>query len=818
MYEFRPVTDRIEEMHQAVRNRVIRYDSCRARIMTESWKECGAMLPILRRAKTFRRICEEMPKRVEDFEVIVGNMGKYFCGGSADPEWEGPGMWQQFAIDSGAWHLEDDGFYHNPPDSEVNLAVAVEDYEAFKEMNDFWHGKMLNDIAVAWMPDGVDEMGRCDVSPISNSLPAIILPTGHTTPGFEKILKRGYASIRQEAQDWLDTHKLCLMGDDADKALFYTAVVETCTGIINMIRLYGDACREKAAITDDPVRKAELEQMADSLYWISENPVRTFWEACQATILYQLAIIFNYVPDIGSFGRFDQYTWPYLESDLAEGRITMDQAQEICDCFFLKINGFWGGGEGEMAKIVGLGNTYLHTTMGGVDPVTGEDATNPVTYMALESVGRLGLHDPTISLRINKNTPDKLWECAIEVNKKVGGLPLFQNDEQIIPGIMREMGFTLEDARNYAVIGCQEITGSGNEYAACNGVNPPAAYVHYSTLLNMAINDGVNPFNGEQGELHTGYLYDMKSIDEVKEAWRTQADHFLKANVAFQNYVDLIFAHYSPFTALSISMEGCMENGVDCAAGGCKYNSFGCTAVGLATVADSLTAIRYMCFDHGYCTTREFYDAWKANWEGYEELQARIINEVPHFGNDDPYADEMMTWVTDAYYGICSECSIKRAKYFRAGLYSAADHVAQGLTTWATPDGRVAGKPIADGASPVQSRDKNGPTAVLRSSTCYTQNKFMDGMALNIRIHPSAVSNDAGVAALRDMTKSYLLDQGGMEVQYNVVSTEQMKAAQADPDAHKDLVVRIAGYSAYFVELTPECQEDLISRTENTAF
>ena len=815
MYEFRPVTDRIEEMHQAVRNRVICYDSLRTRITTETWKECGAILPILRHAKTFRNICEKMPKRVEDFEVLVANMGKYFCGASVQPEWQGPGLDHQMNIKSGRWTLRDDGFYHNPDDGEIRLAVAKEDYEYFCEVNDWWQGRTLNDIAIAWMPEGLEEIGRCDVFPCGTHVPAIILPSGHSTPGFKKILERGYASIRQEAQDWLDAHRLCLMGDDADKALFYTAVVETCTGIINMIRLYGDACVQKASETDDPKRKAELLQMADGLYWISENPVRTFWEACQATILYMLALLFDFIPDISSFGRFDQYTWPYLERDLAEGRITMDQAQEICDCFFLKVNGFWGGGEGEMAKIVGLGNTYLHTTVGGVDPLTGEDATNPVTYMALESVGRLGLHDPTISLRVNRNTPDKLWECAIEVNKKVGGLPLFQNDEQIIPGVMREMNFTLEDARDYAIIGCQEITGSGNEYSSCNGINPPGGYVHYSTILNMALNDGQNPFNGERCELHTGFLYEMGSIDEVKEAWCTLADYFLKANVTFMNYVDIVFQHYSPYPALSISLEGCMERGVDCSQGGAKYNSFGGSAVGLATVADSLTAIRYLCFDNDICTTRELYDAWIANWEGHEELQARIINEVPHFGNSDPYADEMMDWVTNAYYEICKECHNSRAPYFRAGLYSAADHVAQGLTTWATPDGRMTGKPIADGASPVQSRDKNGPTAVLRSANCYDHTKFVNGMALNLRIHPSAVSNDQGMAALRDMTKAYL-DEGGMEVQYNVVSTETMKAAKADPDSYKDLVVRIAGYSAYFVELTPECQDDLISRTENS--
>jgi formate C-acetyltransferase len=265
---------------------------------------------------------------------------------------------------------------------------------------------------------------------------------------------------------------------------------------------------------------------------------------------------------------------------------------------------------------------------------------------------------------------------------------------------------------------------------------------------------------------------------------------------------------------LSISLDGCMESGKDCTWGGAKYNSYGGTATGLATVADSLTAIKYMVFDRKLCTARELYDAVMANWEGYEPLRQQIINEAPHFGNADPYADELMTWVTNSYYDTCKECYSTRARIFKAGLYGAADHVGQGYTTWATPDGRKAGTPIADAASPVQSRDTNGPTAVFLSSLCYDHSRFMDGVCLNIRIHPTALSRDDGVVKLRDMVKVYM-DRGGAEAQFNVVSTEVLRKAQENPDEYRNLVVRIAGYSAYFVELTRDCQNDLISRHEN---
>ena len=584
---------------------------------------------------------------------------------------------------------------------------------------------------------------------------------------------------------------------------------------MTLLKRYGDTCEKAAEACADPGRKEELRKMAENLRWLSENPAQTFWQACQQTLLYEMMIAMSGLTDIGSFGRFDQYTWPYLKADLEAGRITMDEAQEITDCFFMKINSFYNGGVGPLTVIIGIGNTYLHTTVGGVDPDTGEDATNPVTYMTLETLGRLSLHDPTISLRINKNTPDKLWECAVEVNKLVGGLPLFQNDEVIIPNAMRELGFSLRDARDYALIGCQEITGSGNDYAAGNGTTPPEAYTQYSTILDMALNDGKNPFNGEQCSLHTGYLYEMQSLDEVKEAWKSMARYVLKAQVSIMNYVEYLFMYHDQHPILSISMEGCMENGKDIVCGGAKYNSFGCTAVGLATVADSLTTIRYMCFDKKLCTTRELYDAYMANWEGYEPLRQKILSTVPHYGNADPYADEQMKWVVDAYYDICTECYSRRCRIFKGGLYSAASHVAQGYTTWATPDGRKAGKPIADAASPAQGRDCCGPTSVLSSALCFEHGKFMNGLALNIRIHPSALNGEEGIAKLRTLTQTYM-DMGGMEVQYNIVSSETMRAAQKDPDTYRDLVVRIAGYSAYFNELSLDCQNDLIARTENS--
>ncbi len=814
MYEFRPATDRIKLMRELIRDRVIRTDAEKALIITESYKRNEHVVPIIKRPMATYDVCSQMTVRVEDFEIIVGNKAKNFLGSAVNPEWGGV-EWMPSEVERGIWTLWDDGLYHNPEGEELKLTIAPEDVEALGSIRDYWKGRTVTSTADAWKPDGYDELSRLRASSYAPGMPLMMIPTGHLTPGFEKIINVGYAAIRAQAQSWIDGHKGNLMGEDMDKFMFYKSAVIACDAAIIMVKRYGQACITKAEECKDGTRKAELQKMGEGLMWISENPARTFWEACQGAIMYQLFLAVDSGYPAPAFGRFDQYTWPFLKFDLEAGRITMDDAQEITDAFFLKANCFYGAAPSFIAVVTGIGNTYQHTTIGGVSRETGEDATNPVTYMVLETIGRLRLHDPTISLRTSKDTPDKLWDCAIETSKLVGGLPLFQNDEVIIPGLMKELGFDLRDARDYSIIGCQEIVGSGNDYPAGNGLHAPHAGVFFGVIFDMAINNGVNPMNGEQCSIKTGYLYEMKSIKEVRAAVKALAGYLLKCHITVNNYSEYLTTYHAPHAGLSISIEGCMESGKDCVCGGAKYNSYGGTATGLATIADSLTTIKYMVFDNMLCTARELYDAVMANWEGHEVLRQQILNEVPHYGNGDPYADEEMKWICDTYYEICKECHSVRSKVYKAGLYGAADHVGQGYQTWATPDGRKTGGPLADATSPAQGRDRLGPTGVFNSTCCFDHKKYMDGIALNLRVHPSAVKSEDSKASLRDMTKAYF-ENGGMEVQYNVVSSETLRAAQKDPATYRDLVVRIAGYSAYFVELSMDMQNDVISRTENS--
>jgi formate C-acetyltransferase len=643
-----------------------------------------------------------------------------------------------------------------------------------------------------------------------------MLPPGHLTPGFQNILKKGYGAIKKQAQEFLDAHEGDCMGDSMGKYMFYEACVVACDGAITLTRRYADLCREKAK-TASPERAQELTNMAEGLDHIAEKPARTFWEALQQVMLYNVFLKIDNDPGITSLGRFDQYTYPYLKKELDEGTITLDRAQELVDAFFLKINTFYGGGFGKFKQTAGIGHLGQHTTIGGVIPETGEDATNPVSFMVLEAMSRLQLHEPTVSLRTSRNTPKEIWDCAMATSMKVGGLPLLQNDEVIIPALMRELGFSLEDARNFAFIGCQEITGSGNDYPAPNGSAMSHNGIYWAIALLMAINNGVNPINGAAvpERLRSGYLTDMNSMEEVKAAFEKIATWMMTWSATLNNYTEHEYPRLYPFPNLSISTEGCMESGKDVSEGGAKYNSFGGTATGLATTADSLTALKYMIFDKKLVSKQEYLDAILANWEGHEVLRQQILNQVPHYGNADPYADEEMKYVIDLYYRITRPFNNPRCKVYKCGTFGASDHVVQGEITWATPDGRKTGEPIADASSPCQGRDVCGPTSVFASSTSFDHSHFMDGMALNIKIHPASMKGSDDIAKLENATKTYF-SSGGMEVQYNVVDGETLRKAQAHPEDYHNLVVRIAGFSAYFVDMTPAMQDDIISRAEHS--
>ena len=814
MYTFKPYTERVARLRDAVRDRLMVADSEKARLQLEAKKKYIKYPPLLQKPYISLYVLERMPLNIQEDEYFFGGLGNKGWGGAGGMAWLGVDI-------ENTWPIMEDGMHHAPDDdpfySHQKMAISPEELKKLREIAKERMQLEGGFGAKDWLPDGVEELFVLQANP-SGKIGGwpIYLPPGHLTPGYQNIIRQGYGVIRKKAQDWLDEHEGNIMGDDIGKYMFYKAATVACDGAITLTRRYAALSRELAEKATDPAKKAEYLSRAESLDWLATETPRTFWEACQMAMLYDVFLKSDNDPGVISLGRFDQYTWPFLKADLEAGRITMEEAQEYVDGFFLKVNTFYGGGFGKTAQTAGIGVSFQHTTIGGTIPETGEDAVNPVSYMVLETMARLDLHDPTISLRVTKNTPKEMWDCAIAAASRVGGLPLLQNDEVIIPAIMKELGFTLEDARNFAFIGCQEITGFGNDYPAPNGSAMGHNGIFWAIALIMAINNGINPINGAQcpEKVRSGYLYDMETMDDVRAAFEKICKWMLTWSASLNNLTEHEYPRLFPFPNLSISTEGCMESGKDVSEGGAKYNSYGGTATGLATTADSLTALKYVVFDKKLVSREEFLQAILDDWVGHEELRQIVQNRVPHYGNNDPYADEEMAYVMDLYYNITRAFSTCRCTTYKCGTFGASDHVVQGEITWATPDGRKTGDPIADASSPVQGKDVNGPTAVFNSATKWDHGHFMDGMALNLKIHPTSLQANDGVTKLEDMTKTYF-SQGGMEIQYNVVDGATLRKAQEHPEDYHNLVVRIAGFSAYFVDMTESMQNDIISRAEH---
>ncbi len=803
MYQNAPISERVRYTRNLYRNTRPKIDINRYRLVTEFYQNNPQLSGIMKRAGNLRNLFEKMPVPVREHERIVGFAGVEYRSSLLSPE------------NSFAWFLNEiDGLGDRKIDP---YDIDEEDKKYVKETGDYWVKNCMSAAIDAIYPDeyyrdvlGNGVLNFRDHENCQN-------PIGHFCGNFWTVVDKGLGPVLEEAR----TKKAALLengvrGDDARKYQFYRAVEMVTEGIIIYTKRYAKECLRLAELCKDEKRKAELYSMADSLNVIMEKPCRTYYEALQACYLYQMGMILDGQLHGISYGRLDQYVGKYAERDLKEGRLTLEEAQELTDMFMLKVaevNRVWSARATNTAPGYTSGQLI---TLGGVNS-DGSDATNIATYMILQSSARLKLHNPPLALRIHEGTPDKLWEAGIETNKQVGGVPCFEYDE-VAEGSLIRRGVPIEDARNYCLIGCVEPCICGSDFANSGG-DGNNSYTILPAALWCAINNGTNPFRlpgapePKATGPKTGYLYEMKSMDEVLKAYRTQMDYYTKWQVTMVSCYEQIYAERTPIPLLSATMTGCMENGLDVMWGGSKYNGAGNSSIGHGNVADSLNIIDQVCFRDKIATTRELYDALMANWEGYEELHQYILGRCSHFGNNDPEADKYLKFVADTYSeGIGRGRSVRNCSW-SAGCWPVTLNVALGAMVCATPDGRKAGEPLSDGISPVQGMDKNGPFATINSILKFDQCNFANGTLCNMKFHPTALQGAEGDKKLRAVMETYF-KQGGMELQLNIISADTLKKAQETPDDYKDLVVRIAGFSAYFVEVYKEAQDDLIRRTE----
>jgi pyruvate formate-lyase/glycerol dehydratase family glycyl radical enzyme len=802
MYRLSPVTDRAAQIREKYRTTRPRVCIARYKIVTEFYKENPQLQGVLKRAKNFLNICENLPVLINPDEVIVGWQASSYRACALYPE------------TSFGWFLDELKAGTIPLRETDPYDIDKKDAEYVLSTGDFWRKECLSAKVDEYIPPGYLSAAGSGVTYFGTKN-TCTSPVGHFVANFEKAMRKGFAAIRDEAQAKMDELEGVMFGDCAAKYNFYRAVTIVCEGMITLSKRYAKECERLASVETHPVRKKELLEMADCLNWIMVHPCRTFHDAIQCMFLYQIGLCLDGQQHGISFGRVDQYLGSYYEADIAAGRIAHERAQELLDLFYLKVaemNKIWP----YIATLSGPGYTSGQLmTIGGVTK-DGKDATNSVSYMMLQSAGRLVLHDPPQSLRIHKGTPQALWEAAIETTQLAGGVPTFENDDVIIPALMAR-GLPLESARNYCLIGCVEPQGCGDEWA-CPGGNGTESFFNMLNAFLLAINNGCNPMPDRDGKyggqvgLPTGYLYDMKTFSDVQNAVKKQIEYFVNWHVSLVNTWEYVASEHMQLPLLSASIDGCMESGKDVMKGGAKYNSTGNAGIAIGNITDSLAVVKHMVYDKKLVTAIELYDAIMSNWEGKEDLRQYILNEAPHYGNDNEYADEFAKWASDVYANAVSHATGPRGRY-APGLYPVTTHVLFGMLTAASPDGRKAGEPLADGISPLQQLDRSGPTATLKSVVSIDQKKFSNGTLLNMKFHPTALSNETGKGKLIALIRTYFA-LGGMEMQFNIVSGTVLRQAQETPEEYRDLVVRIAGFSAYFVELYKASQDDIIRRTE----
>lgn len=805
MYQFRPVTDRVRKEREKYRNTIPYIDITRYKIVTEFYMGNQHLTGNLKRAYNFKNMCEKMPIFIREDDLIVGNyVGSYRASA----------LYPENSVDWLPAELENNALETREVDP---YKIREEDKEYVLSTVDFWMHESMNAKLNPYIPENFSRIvagGPLFFTP-QNICPQ---PVGHFVPNYQRAIRVGFGAIREEAkQKMLELEEQGFMGNTAEQYSFYRGVVVVCDGIILFAKRYQEACKQLAEKEANPKRKQELEQIADTMGHIMEHPARNFRDALQALWFYQMCILMDANMHGTSIGRFDQYLGDFAEADLKAGVITEEEMQELIDLYYLKVaemNKIWSARTAKSSPGYSSGQLF---TLGGVDE-EGKDATNIITYMGLEAVGRLKLHNPSQALRIHKDTPKKLWQCALAVNKENGGVPAFFSDETIRP-TLEKRGIRPEDTWKYTPVGCVEPSIGGEEWPACGGIGI-SSYLNMVNVFLLAINNGKNYRVGLDGTVNdtqfgpqTGYLYEMQSIEDVKQAYLTQLEFWVRWHVNAINMFESVACDVLPQPLVSAAMEGCMEKGRDVMKGGAKYNSTGHSGIGVGNVTDCINIIEKLCFVDHTCTTRELYDALINNWDGYEELHQIILNDMPRYGNGIPEVDEISAWVAKTYADVVNGMTGPRGRY-AAGLYPVTMNVVYGGLTAASPDGRVSGEPLADGISAMQGMDKNGPTAILRSVSTMDQTEFSNGTLLNMKFHPTVLSNEEGYEKLQQLMATYFNDMGGMEMQLNIVSAETLKDAQAHPENYKDLVVRIAGFSAYFVEVFKNAQDDLIRRTE----
>ena len=784
-------TDRVRKLRAAVVAADPAVSSERASIVTKSYQETeGRPMPI-RRALAVKAVLEKMSIHIYDGELIVGNHASGRRVGPVYPEW---GVhWLENELNEIETRAQD------------KMRLPKEVHAELLSIVPYWRGKTVYDKVWGSLPDEVKKARTSFVFTLDLFERGSF---GHMIYDSPSILKKGLAGVRQEIAARTAESEPA-EPKQMRQLIFWQAVDIACGAIIDFAHRYAAEARRQAFAEDDSNRRNELLKMASACEWVPENPARDFWEAVQALWFLQLMPQIEGNGNSVSMGRLDQHLYPYFQGELAERDDALAYCQELLDCLWLKFNELVKVWDAEAAHVHAGWPMTQNVIIGG-QTSGGLDATNEVTFLILNAQEHIRLAQPQFSMRIHANTPRQLLLRACEVIKGGGGMPALFGDQAAI-GALLGLGVPLIEARNYAMVGCVEASVIG-AFGRNNG-----GYFNVARIVDMAINDGVDRLTGSQLGVKTGKASDFATFDDVVAAVKKQMEHFVHLLAIEDNLIDMVQEELTPHIFASILIPDCIAKGRDITSGGARYHWTTPFAAGMATAGDSLAAIRKCVFEDRKFTLNELNMALDSNFEGDSGRTRQALLKAPKYGNDIGEADAMAKLVSDLFHDEVQRYPTWRGGRFVGGLFTLSSTVPHGWRTGATADGRRARLPISDSISPTNGADSQGPTAVLQSASKLDHMRCGGGNVLNMKFTPGALESQGSLEKFASLVKTYLTDLGGYEVQVNVASVETLRAAQENPERYCDLIIRVSGYSARFVELSAEIQNDIIARTEHAA-
>ncbi len=630
---------------------------------------------------------------------------------------------------------------------------------------------------------------------------------GHTVLD-DKIYTKGMEDFKREIE--LQIRKLDYFHDphSVQKSQQLKAMTIAADTLTDFARRYARQAEEMADQQKNIERRQELLHMAEICRWVPAQAPRTFWEALQYYWFVHLGVI-SELNTWDSFnpGRLDQHLYPFYKHDLETGTLTREKATELLQAFWIKFNNQPAPPKvGVTALESGTYTDFALINLGGVK-TDGSDAVNELTYLILDVIEEMRLVQPSSMIQVSKKNPDRLLKRALQIIKTGFGQPSVFNTEAIIQELIRQ-GKSLADARNGGASGCVEAGAFGKEAYILTG------YFNLPKILEITLHDGLDPLSGKIIGPPTGNPQKLAAgYDELWSAYTRQLNHFLDIKIKGNMIIEQLWAQYLPAPFLSVLIDDCTTKGMDYNCGGARYNSSYIQGVGIGTITDSLTALKYQVFDQRKISLPEFVSALDNNFKGYESFQSDLLRATPKYGNDNEYADEILRQIFEAYFQAIDGRPTARGGQFRINLLPTTVHIYFGSVLGATPDGRRSGEPVSEGISPVQGADTNGPTAVLKSAAKIDHLRT-GGTLLNQKFSPQLLARDADIEKLVQLIRTYFR-MDGHHIQFNVVTAETLREAQKDPLQYRDLIVRVAGYSDYFVDLSPALQEEIIRRTEH---